>query len=104
MRELIELIGSTGKSFCQYPRSEILVRGVNKTLEKVSAEYDNTTIADWLAPAKAKGNFKTGLATKRRRSVLQSSLPTPLRDSTLYRIYPPLKIPGEDTTRTYGVG
>ncbi|NLT15015.1 MAG: acyltransferase family protein [Clostridiales bacterium] len=66
MRELIELIGSDRKIVfvnTQVPRS--WCAGVNSTLEKVSAEYDNTAIADWFGVSTDKKEYfyKDGVHT-----------------------------------------
>lgn len=66
MRELIKLIGSDRKIIfvnTRVPRS--WCEGVNKTLEKVSAEYDNTTIADWFGASEGKKEYfyKDGVHT-----------------------------------------
>lgn len=66
MRELIELIGSDRKIVfvnTRVPRS--WCEGVNSILEKVSAEYDNTTIADWFGASDGKKEYfyKDGVHT-----------------------------------------
>jgi peptidoglycan/LPS O-acetylase OafA/YrhL len=66
MRELIELIGSDRKVVfvnTQVPRS--WCAGVNSTLAKIAAEYDNAIVADWFTPSIDKNEYfyKDGVHT-----------------------------------------
>ncbi len=68
MRELIELIGSDRKIVfvnTQVPRS--WCEGVNSTLEKVCADYDNAIIADWYSVSvdKTEYFYKDGVHTNK---------------------------------------
>ncbi|NLA87186.1 MAG: acetyltransferase [Clostridiales bacterium] len=94
MRELIELIGSDRKIVfvnTQVPRS--WCEGVNSTLEKISADYDNAIIADWYSVSvdKAEYFYKDGVHTsKTGTAVLAEVIADAIAVIQPYKPYIPL--------------